>query len=196
MPDTGAPWNIPYVEATDLVSDWPADSLALANAIVAALEDIPVTQKKIEAFTGSGTWTVPAGVTYAIAHMLGGGGGTGTGSSGGAGAASQVVFSGGTVESLGGAKISTSSVLDTTSVTAAGSANSGRGATVFGFRDRPESSHGGGSANAADGQWIVAGGVVAPAASITVTVGAGGAAGTSGAAGGSGYVYIEFYEEV
>jgi hypothetical protein len=24
MPDTGAPWNIPYVESADLVSDWPA----------------------------------------------------------------------------------------------------------------------------------------------------------------------------
>jgi len=38
MPDTGAPWNIPYVESTDLVSDWPADSLALANAIDAGLD--------------------------------------------------------------------------------------------------------------------------------------------------------------
>jgi hypothetical protein len=37
MPDTGAPWNIPYVESTDLVSDWPADSLALANAVAAGL---------------------------------------------------------------------------------------------------------------------------------------------------------------
>jgi len=38
MPDTGAPWNIPYVEAADLVSDWPADSLLLANAIDAGLD--------------------------------------------------------------------------------------------------------------------------------------------------------------
>ena len=38
MPDTGAPWNIPYVESSDLVSDWPADSLALANAIDAGLD--------------------------------------------------------------------------------------------------------------------------------------------------------------
>ena len=37
MPDTGAPWNIPYVQSSDLVSDWPADSLALANAIDASL---------------------------------------------------------------------------------------------------------------------------------------------------------------
>jgi len=38
MPDTGAPWNIPYVESSDLVSDWPTDSLALANAIDAGLD--------------------------------------------------------------------------------------------------------------------------------------------------------------
>jgi len=42
MPDTGAPWNIPYVEATDLVSGWPTDSLALANAIAAGLDDAVV----------------------------------------------------------------------------------------------------------------------------------------------------------
>lgn len=37
MPDTGAPWNIPYVTSSDLVKDWPADSLALANAIDSGL---------------------------------------------------------------------------------------------------------------------------------------------------------------
>ena len=38
MPDTGAPWNIPYVAGTDLVSDWPTDSLALANAVASGLD--------------------------------------------------------------------------------------------------------------------------------------------------------------
>jgi hypothetical protein len=37
MPDTGAPWNIPYVEAADLVRDYPAASLALGTAIAAGL---------------------------------------------------------------------------------------------------------------------------------------------------------------
>ena len=37
MPDTGAPWNIPYVENADLVRDWPADSLLVANAVAAGL---------------------------------------------------------------------------------------------------------------------------------------------------------------
>lgn len=38
MPDTGAPWNIPYVVSSDLVKDYPTDSLALANAIAAGLD--------------------------------------------------------------------------------------------------------------------------------------------------------------
>jgi len=38
MADTGAPWNIPYVESTDLVRDYPTDSLALADAIADGLD--------------------------------------------------------------------------------------------------------------------------------------------------------------
>ena len=38
MPDTGAPWNIPYVAGTDLVSDWPTDSQTLATAIADGLD--------------------------------------------------------------------------------------------------------------------------------------------------------------
>ena len=189
MPNTGSPWFIPYVENTDLVRDWPADSLELANAIVAALEDIPVTQKKIEAFTGSGTWTVPAGVTYAIAHMLGGGGGIGTLATGGNGGDSSVAFAGGTVTAKGATKgIENDS--STPGFAVAGAANSGKGA---------KSGRAGattGNAQQGDAQWIVAGDAVTPSASITVTVGNGGAAGTGGAAGGTGYVYIEYYEEV
>jgi hypothetical protein len=149
-------------------------------------------EKRIEAFTGSGTWTVPAGVTYAIAHMLGGGGGIGVTvggvPSGGAGGNSSVGFSGGTVTALGApASQWGPSVLSRAQATPA---NSGRSALAI----RNENS----DANSmhADAQWIVAGDDVTPAASVTVTVGAGGTAGTSGAAGGSGYVYIEYYEEV
>jgi hypothetical protein len=187
MPDTGAPWFIPYVESTDLVSQWPTDSLALANAIVAALEDIPVTQKKIEAFTGSGTWTVPAGVTYAIAHMLGGGGGSGsTVVQGSAGSASSVAFASGTVSANGTSRVQAGSFINNA---VAGAANTGQ----TGSYERNDSAGNGGHLGS---PFIVAGADVTPAASITVTVGAGGAAGTNGAAGGSGYVYIEYYEEV
>jgi hypothetical protein len=38
----------------------------------------------VEAFTASGTFTPPAGVTYAIAHIRAGGGGVGRGAAGGA----------------------------------------------------------------------------------------------------------------
>ena len=37
MADTGAPWNIPYVEPTDLVRDYPAADEAQALAVAAGL---------------------------------------------------------------------------------------------------------------------------------------------------------------
>jgi hypothetical protein len=39
MPDTGAPWNIPYVAPSDLVRDYPSDSEDLANAIADGLDE-------------------------------------------------------------------------------------------------------------------------------------------------------------
>jgi hypothetical protein len=38
MPDTGAPWNIPYVDPTDLVRDYPQASEDLAEAIADGLD--------------------------------------------------------------------------------------------------------------------------------------------------------------
>ena len=38
MPDTGAPWNIPYVDPTDLVRDYPQASEDLADAIADGLD--------------------------------------------------------------------------------------------------------------------------------------------------------------
>jgi hypothetical protein len=148
--------------------------------------------KKIAAFTASGTWTVPTGVTYAIAHMMGGGGGVGAAATAGAGGASSVAFAGGTVSSNGGSK--GLGVNNTTSAIngEAGQANSGRGANRAGSGNVGTTELG--SEKGTDAQWVVAANSVTPAASITVTVGAGGTAGTRGAAGGSGYVYIEYYE--
>jgi hypothetical protein len=37
MPDTGAPWNIPYVAPSDLVRGYPSDSEDLADAIALGL---------------------------------------------------------------------------------------------------------------------------------------------------------------
>jgi hypothetical protein len=145
-------------------------------------------EKRIERFTGSGTWTVPAGVTYAIAHMLGGGGGVAnTANNGGTGGSSSVAFAGGTVSVAGGAPNAAADA----HIPRAGAANTGRGAAANKISGSDAQTAFGGDSN-----YVVAGGAVTPATSITVTVGAGGAAGTGGAAGGSGYVYIEYYEEV
>ena len=153
------------------------------------IEGISV-DKKIAAFTASGTWTVPAGVTYAIAHMVGGGGGVGFTTTAGAGGDSSVAFASGTVTAGGGAKGNGSVAL--TAVSAA--ANSGHGANgVYAVTSSGNNVY----QQAQSGARIVAGAAVTPAASITVTVGAGGTQGSldSGTGvGGSGYVYIEYYD--
>jgi hypothetical protein len=152
-------------------------------------------EKRIERFTGSGTWTVPAGVTYAIAHILGGGGGAGRGSSGNGGNSS-VAFASGTITANGGNKFDSTSNYSNNVVTRSAPANSGE-AAAYAAQDAIQTNQVGTYlVLPANGSRIVSGAAVTPAASITVTVGAGGAAGTGGSAGGSGYVYIEYYEEV
>ena len=152
--------------------------------------------KKVDRFTASGTWTVPTGVTYAVAHMLGGGGsGGGWNVIGNTGGTSSVAFAGGTVSALGG-KGGNSNNSSSTGGASVGaqSANSGRGGAP--------SSHASGGSRGTDAQVVVAGAAVTAGASITVTVGAGGVApvgasgGVEAADGGSGYVWIEYYEEV
>lgn len=155
---------------------------------------------KIETFTTSGTWTVPAGVTYAIAHIRGGGGGVGWNSAPGTGGSSSVAFAGGTVTAAGGVPFSGAYVgsLGSLKAAIAGTANSGNGASVYiGAQDNGGTSTTTalGTCEGQGGAEIVAGGDVTPAASITITVGAGGAAGANtGAAGGSGLVWIEYQE--
>jgi hypothetical protein len=58
MPDTGAPWNIPYAEPSDLVRDWPALSEDVAEAVAAAL---PIIQVKTATDTTERTTT---SITY------------------------------------------------------------------------------------------------------------------------------------
>lgn len=140
---------------------------------------------KVDRFTADGTWTVPAGVTYAVAHIRGGGGGVGSGTPG-TGGSSSVAFASGTVTAVGGNTLATSTA---PGQAYAGATNSGNGAcSSYGNNayDMNFDTQGG------NGSYIVAGADVTPAASITITVGAGGTAGTSGAAGGSGYVWIEY----
>jgi hypothetical protein len=165
-----------YLESTDKVQFYNGTSWANLGSVT-----------NVAAFTASGTWTVPAGVTYAIAHIRGGGGGVGAAAAG-AGGNSSVAFSGGTITATGGNACNATTPANNVISAVAGVANSGQGG--FGSVSRVAETtavwRGG------DGAYIVAGGAVTPAASITITVGAGGTAGTSGAAGGSGYIWIEF----
>jgi len=167
---------------------------------VSNFNKLRVPIKKIAEFTSSGTWTVPAGVTYAIAHMRGGGAGSGgrtstTGTAGNDGGASSVAFAGGTVTAAGGKGVLNGSIsVDFATAGVNAEANSGYagGPIARGTQDiRPN------PPSTSLGAVIVAGDSVTPAASITVTVGAGGTgtgSTTKGGDGGSGYVFIEYYE--
>ena len=165
-----------YLESTNKVQYY--DGAAWANL---------GSMTEVTAFTASGTFTPPAGVTYAIAHIRAGGGGVGT-TGQGTGGTSSVAFAAGTISATGGP--AGPNMTAHNSHASAGATNSGQGAFGASFRgaDVGDSR----VTRAGDGAYIVAGGAVTPGTGITVTVGAGGTAGTSGAAGGSGYVWIEY----
>lgn len=151
------------------------------------IQSVPTRGRmKVDRFTADGTWTVPAGVTYAVAHIRGGGGGCGRNTAGGAGGTSSVAFASGTVSATGGSGTENSGLQ--AGVGAAPPANSGQGASFFAIGNSASEAK---FNTAPSGAYIVAGADVTPAASITVTVGAGGTAG-NGVAGGSGYVWIEY----
>jgi hypothetical protein len=164
-----------YLEDTNKVQYYDGSSWANLGSMT-----------EVTAFSASGTFTPPAGVTYAIAHIRAGGGGVGTSSSGGTGGTSSVAFAGGTISATGG--VGCTGQNTTNIFNNAGAANSGNGAN--------RNATSGGVpfyAAAQNGAYITAGGAVTPGLGITVTVGAGGTAGGSpGAAGGSGYVWIEY----
>jgi len=149
--------------------------------------------KKIAQFPSSGTWTVPAGVTYAIAHITsGGGGGANETNNATAGGDSSVGFASGTVSSVGGYAMA-GRFAGYIFKCLSGRANTGESATI---------GYASGFAVAVSSTEKVHGASVTPAEEITVTVGAGGtqgsfntgAPGPGTANGGSGYVWIEYYE--
>ena len=165
-----------YLESTDKVQFYNGTAWANLGSVT-----------NVTAFTASGTFTPPTGVTYAIAHIRAGGGGVGAGA--GAGGTSSVAFAGGTVSATGGTVAAFTAYGGTGGQGVAGAANSGTGATGIGNRATGDEGY---AIIAGDGAYIVAGGAVTAGVGITVTVGAGGTAGTNGAAGGSGYVWIEY----
>jgi hypothetical protein len=148
--------------------------------------------------TGANSYTVPAGVTYIIANIIGGGGGTGHGATAaGAGGSSSVAFAAGTITASGGAAHSTTNNTYSDSATTTPTPSAwGEGA----FLSRTGTFNDGcrnillyRNSHASRGVDIRAGGVVTPGETLTVTVGAGGTAGTNGTAGKQGIVTLEYY---
>jgi hypothetical protein len=67
MPDTGAPWNIPYVDPTDLVRDYPQASEDLAEAIADGLDAAGgLVAVKHALFTGTQTNSTAGGDNFAV----------------------------------------------------------------------------------------------------------------------------------
>jgi hypothetical protein len=70
MPDTGAPWNIPYVEPSDLVRDYPSDSEDLAEAIADGLDAASgLVAVKHALFTGEQSASTAAGANFAVTDL-------------------------------------------------------------------------------------------------------------------------------
>ena len=63
MADTGAPWNIPFAEPSDLVRDWPALSEDVAEAVAAGLTDLDTAIDNIPVLAGIGSNVVQAVTT-------------------------------------------------------------------------------------------------------------------------------------
>ena len=154
------------------------------------------------------TWTVPAGVTYINATLIGGGGGAG--SSGGSAAVGNAGTAGGSTTMTG----ATTALGGTAGVASAILANNGNAAGVNAVATSGKGGGGAQGYNAggtptyfslgtgsagADGQIITSTLATTPGASITIAIGTGGAGGTAptggskGGDGGSGRIDIEYW---
>jgi hypothetical protein len=70
MPDTGAPWNIPYVDPTDLVRDYPQASEDLADAIADGLDAAGgLVALKHALFTGTQANSTASGANFAVTSL-------------------------------------------------------------------------------------------------------------------------------
>lgn len=142
-------------------------------------------EKRIALFTSTGSWTAPAGVNYAIAHILagGGGGGSTTGSDGAVGGTSSC-FGQNALGGRGGAF----AIYTRFGGGPSGQANTGNGGSggQAGYPNTGE----GTAYSGADASELTFGSAVTPGSSYTVTVGAGGSGSGNG---GSGRVSIEYW---
>jgi hypothetical protein len=72
MPNTGAPWNIPYADPTDLVRDWPALSEDVAEAVADGLDAAAFVKQVVQTVktdtftTSSSTYTDVTGLAAII----------------------------------------------------------------------------------------------------------------------------------
>ena len=201
MPDTGSPWNIPYVAGTDIVSDWPTDNQTMANAIADGLDAAGKLNTRTVVTATNATWPVPTLADPVVRVTVigaggGGGGANATGTPGNGGKGGSTVFGQGAgyaVTATGG-----------TGGLGAAAGGVGRAATL-GFA----SSNGGGGAidsqntraNTATGQDGGGGRIevayidLTGVTTVNIQIGAGGTAGTgtnAGAAGGRGEVIVEY----
>ena len=70
MADTGAPWNLPYVEPSDLVRDYPAADEAQALAVAAGLSAAGgLVAVKSAIFTGVQTNSTGSGANFAVTDL-------------------------------------------------------------------------------------------------------------------------------
>ncbi len=68
--NTGAPWNIPYVEPSDLVRDYPAADEAQALAIAAGLSAAGgLVAVKSAVFTGTQSNSTATGANFAVTSL-------------------------------------------------------------------------------------------------------------------------------
>lgn len=145
-------------------------------------------QKKVALFTSTGSWTAPAGVTYAIANIMPGGGGGGGSSNGGYGGNSSC-FGRTALGATGGTQGQSTDW--GSGVSAQANTGNGGGSTRNGPANQGWISAASPAFNA---NILIAGSSVTPGTSYTVTVGGGGSQGGNAGNGGSGYVAIEYYE--
>jgi hypothetical protein len=67
MPDTGLPWEIPYLDGTELVRDYPQASEDLADAIADGLDAAGgLVAVKHALFTGTQTNSTATGANFAV----------------------------------------------------------------------------------------------------------------------------------
>jgi hypothetical protein len=162
----------PLFISTPVVSQWGQRATSGGAA---------APQRRVDLFTASGTWTAPAGVTYAIAHIVAGGGSGGSyntnGSPGGSSSAFSETVSGGRTGSAANAAYGNG---------VAAPANSGLGGLGNTRTDNSWNI----AASGGDGTYIVKGMTVTPGTGYTITIGSGGTGG--GGDGGSGRVWIEY----